>query len=216
MSLLVDLIGVNLVFLLCCIPVITIGPALSALYTITLRLVRNNLAKPVNEFWLAFRQNTKRGILLELIAVGVGGLLIYNTWLTIQLVAGMKTVFYTVLLALCLICISVYVAVLMYLFPLQAQFSNSIKGTLQTAFLMSIRYLPKTFCITAIPVFVGWLCMRNAAVFTVVAVLLFLVGFVLIAYLQSHLLVPVFNTYISQISETEETENVSDLPDRSI
>lgn len=35
-----DLILLNLIFLLCCIPVVTIGPAITALYAVSLRSVR--------------------------------------------------------------------------------------------------------------------------------------------------------------------------------
>ena len=201
MNVVVDLIGVNLLFLLCCVPIITIGPALSALYTITMRLVRNNKDTPVKSFWHAFRQNMKQGIVLELLSVGVGALLLYNTWLTLQLRVGQQNSIYTVLFVLCLICLALYVAVVMYLFPLQAQFTNTIKGTLQNAFLMSIRHLPKTFCVAALPAVVCWLAMQNAGVFTFISVALFLIGFVFIAYLQSHLFVSVFDIYIKQLTE---------------
>lgn len=201
MNLVVDLVGVNLLFLLCCIPVITIGPALSALYTVSMRLVRNTLDTPVRTFWQAFRQNMKQGIVLELLTVGVGALLLYNTWLTLQLRIGQQNSFYTVLFVLCIICTVLFVAVVMYLFPLQAQFTNTIKGTVQNAFLMSIRHLPKTFCVAALPVAVGWLAMQSVGVFAFISVALFLIGFVLIAYLQSHLYVSVFDIYIKQINE---------------
>ena len=204
MNLVVDLVGVNLLFLLCCIPVITIGPALSALYTITMRLVRNTCETPVKSFWKAFRLNMKQGILLELIVLGIGALLLYNTWLTVQLRIDQPSTFHLILFVLCVICLVLSAAILVYLFPLLAQFNNTVKGILQNAFLMSIRHLPTTFCLAVIPIVVGWLAMRGVGIFAFISVALVLIGFVLIAYLQSLMLVRIFDTYIKQLNEEEE------------
>ena len=46
-----DLILLNLIFLLCCIPVVTIGPAITALYAVSLS---SSLCKKVLTRWVCY------------------------------------------------------------------------------------------------------------------------------------------------------------------
>ena len=52
-----DLILLNLIFLLCCIPVVTIGPAITALYAVSLRSVRYGDGYVIQTFFRSFKQN---------------------------------------------------------------------------------------------------------------------------------------------------------------
>ncbi len=52
-----DVVIANLLFLLCSIPLVTIGPALNALYHCMLRTVKGNHTFTVKTFFTAFRQN---------------------------------------------------------------------------------------------------------------------------------------------------------------
>ena len=55
-----DLILLNLIFLLCCIPVVTIGPAITALYAVSLRSVRYGDGYVIQTFFRSFKQNFKQ------------------------------------------------------------------------------------------------------------------------------------------------------------
>ena len=59
-----DVIIANLLFLLCSVPLITIGPALSALYHCMLRTVKGNHTFTVKTFFSAFRQNFIQSFLI--------------------------------------------------------------------------------------------------------------------------------------------------------
>ena len=167
-----------------------------------MRLVRHTLDSPAKSFWLAFRQNLRQGILLGLLSAGVCALLLYNTWLTIQLRIGQQNPLYSVLLAACIVCLLLSLCAASYVFPLLAQFGNTVKGHIQTAFLMCIRHLPKTLCVLLLPAVTAWLAMRSVGAFAFVSVFLLLIGFVTIAYLQAHLFVSVFDIYIRPQSES--------------
>ena len=60
---LVDVVGVSLLWIVCCLPVVTIGPATSALYLTTLRCIRQGESHTYGRFFRSFRQNLKVGIL---------------------------------------------------------------------------------------------------------------------------------------------------------
>jgi len=64
-----DLMVVNWLWILCCIPVITIGPATCGLYSVTLKLARDEPVNPAKEFFQSVKRNFKAGLVLELAAV---------------------------------------------------------------------------------------------------------------------------------------------------
>ena len=62
-----DLICLNVLWLICCIPVITIGASTTALYTVMLRLVRNEEGYIFRGFFKAFKLNFKQSTIIWII-----------------------------------------------------------------------------------------------------------------------------------------------------
>ena len=62
-----DLIILNLVCLVCCIPIITIGASLTALYYVTLKMVRNEESYIIKSFFKSFRENFKQSTIINVI-----------------------------------------------------------------------------------------------------------------------------------------------------
>ncbi len=58
------LLLVNLLFLVCCLPIVTIGPSVVALHKVCCCAVRNRAHDLPAVFWNSFRQNLKAGICL--------------------------------------------------------------------------------------------------------------------------------------------------------
>ena len=67
MSRVADLIILNLLCIVCCIPVVTIGPSIAAMFYVTLKMVRNEESYIVRGFFKSFKQNLKQGIVINLI-----------------------------------------------------------------------------------------------------------------------------------------------------
>ena len=91
---------------------------------------------------------------------------------------------------------------IVFVFPLQARFQNTVKHTFKNAFLMALSHLPSAFLliiIYAVPYLILWLVPR---LFPVV----FLLGFGGIFYFKSFVLLRVFRKYES----AEETEKSVD------
>ena len=70
-----DIILANLLFILCSIPLVTIGPSLTALYHCMLRTVKGNNNGTVKTFFRAFRQSFRQSLIVWLGLVVVGLLL---------------------------------------------------------------------------------------------------------------------------------------------
>ena len=67
LSRLADLIGLNFLFLICCLPVFTIGAAWTALYYVTVKMVRKEESYIWKDFFKSFRENFKQATLIWLI-----------------------------------------------------------------------------------------------------------------------------------------------------
>ena len=55
-----DLIMLNVVFLICCLPIVTIGASLTALHYVTLKMTRNEESYIIRSFFKSFKQNFNR------------------------------------------------------------------------------------------------------------------------------------------------------------
>ena len=75
-----DIIILNFLFMLCCIPVITIGPAITALYSVTMKLVRDEEGGIVKEFFSSFRLNLKQGIVIHILFLVIAFVLFVDIW----------------------------------------------------------------------------------------------------------------------------------------
>lgn len=73
-----DIIVANLLFLVCCIPIITIGPALTALYHCMLRTVKGNNNGTTKTFFRAFKENFRQSLIVWLGLLAFGFILFLN------------------------------------------------------------------------------------------------------------------------------------------
>ena len=63
-----DLVVLNLVTILFCIPILTVGPALTACYYAALKLKRGE-GYPIKNFWKSFKENFWQSMLIFVVFV---------------------------------------------------------------------------------------------------------------------------------------------------
>ena len=199
LSRLADLFWLNLLFVVCSLPIVTIGASTTALYYVTLKMARDEEGYITKSFFKSFKQNFLQAtviwlIYLVLIAVLFVDLRIANGGSLADFFAS-NTVSNVVIVS-----VSVMGMVLLitgtYVFPLLAQFDNTIKNTVKNALLISIRHLPYTFLmviIIAIPFVIMW--------FSPAAYLLVFVMFALVAYINSKFFNKIFANYMPKEEE---------------
>lgn len=134
-----EIILLNMAFLLCCLPVVTLGPALASLYYATMKSIRRERGYPVREFFSSMKRTLKKGILITLLAAVWLGMLFFGRYYagTGQWKASPGAGVYDVL-------IIVSTCVMIYVFPVLSRFEMKLTGILKLSFLMSIRFLPLT------------------------------------------------------------------------
>ena len=135
-----DLMIMNFLMILCCIPVITAGAAFTAMHYVLLKIVRGEEGYLIKGFFKSFKQNFRQAttiwlLMLLVILVYVGDSLIFNySGLTFPKPLVIAVVAVAVLLAMAAV----------YVFPLQARFENTVKNTLKNAMILAFVNLPKT------------------------------------------------------------------------
>ena len=146
-----DLMVLNVLWLICCIPVITVGPATSALCCVSLKLARGEPTATVRTFFDALKQNFVQALLLGLI--GLAGLAIgVVDWLfALSQQGSLRTLYFVV----GVIVSAVVLAYWAWVFALNAGFENSLRGTIKSGLSLAFVEPGKTLLIWiafAIPV----------------------------------------------------------------
>ena len=170
MSRVADLIILNLLCIVCCIPVVTIGPSIAAMFYVTLKMVRNEESYIVRGFFKSFKQNLKQGIVINLIML-VAALLLY---FDISICRSTPGTIGKVLMVLFMMILVVYLMIFLYLYP------------------VLVFFIP------------------SAQVQSMVILLLVLIGFSGIAYINSHFFVKIFDKYIPEETSEPNPDSVVD------
>lgn len=184
-----DMILANLLFLVCCIPVVTIGASLTALNRVTQSIALREDGGVVKPFFRSFSENFRQAtpvwviLLIFFICMGLN-LLLAVSYLTGKLLLlckwalGMLTVW--------------ILAVACYYFHLLARYENTVRQHLTNAMILAVVKLPRTIglaVLALLPVLLAYLSME---VFVSTLVFWLLLGFAFSSYLSAALLAPVF------------------------
>lgn len=190
MSWLADLVVLNLLFLVSCVPLFTIGAASTAMYTVCFQLGTEKESGIFRTYFRSFRENFKQSTILFLILALLLLALFFDTLLLFSMTGWLR--YGCVLTGFLLV-----LAVLMYsyAFPLLSQFANSTRQTLKNSLFLSLGYLPRSLLIGALNVFPLALALLNLYTFLQTAMMWAFLYFSAAAYFNSLLLKKVFAHY---------------------
>lgn len=128
-----DIIILNMIFVVGCIPVITIGTSLSALYAVAMKMARGEEPSVWKEFWKAYKRNFKQATICWLI-MAVVAILLFVDFRIIRVFQGSM---YSVMRVILAIILGMWILMFQYLFPYIARFENGIFATLRNALLLA-------------------------------------------------------------------------------
>lgn len=212
MSRVADLIMLNIVFIICCIPIVTIGASVTAMHYVTLKMVRNEESYIIRGFFKSFKENFKQSTIIWLIMLAAGVLLVFDFIIIRQTGTEgfMKIIYYALFMIL-----FVYTMVLTYIFPLLSKFENSIKNTFKNALFMSIRHLPWTILLIIVSFGPAIATLLISVVFVYGMLVWIMVGFALLAYINSFMFMKIFDHYMPS-EEDEQIEADLDTDDEAL
>lgn len=173
----------NLLWLICCLPIVTIGASTTALFYVTLKLAKNEEGNLTKAFFYSFKENFKQSTIIWLILLIVGIVLAFDGYVFYRM--RFENVFWTIAAAVFLIAVAAYLIILMYIFPLLARFDNTTLAMFKNSIMLGMRFL---LC-TAIMAFL-YFAMAFVAIHIFTPILLFGEGLcaLLCSYLLSNIL----------------------------
>lgn len=179
-----DMMVLTVLWIVCSLPIVTIGASTTALYYVTLKMAKDQEGYLFVDFFRSFKQNLKQSTLIWmgvlLLGILFGGELVWYYHFR----GGVGVMIFFMILLLTVL----YLMVVCYVFPLLARCQTSCKQILIMAFVMAIKNFGWTVLLMTIT---G--CVLAIGIFVCAPVLIFAVG--AIAYAQSKIFVMIFEYY---------------------
>lgn len=207
-----DIFILNLLFILCSLPIFTIGASYTALYYVTLKMVKDEDCYTVKSFFKSFKLNFKQATGIWLIVV-LAGAILYGD---LKILGGEYSQYINmpseIIKALSILLMAagfIYIFTFVFVFPVLSRFDNSTINTFKNALFMSIKHFPSTIAIiliTFVPLIFIYLEPR--------ALILIFVIIALSAYCNSFFFVKIFVKYMPKETITSDEDFEISLEDR--
>lgn len=201
LSRLADLVILNILWLVCCIPVVTIGASTTAMYHVIRHWQKDSVSSIMRDFFQSFKEDFKQAtpvyliLLIPTVAVVMNAMLIFNPENSAAVPSYLLVIWF--ISALILLFISSFV------YPVMAFFADSIFKTLRNAMVLALANLPRTILISILNLLPVILLFVNLSFFLQSSIFWLLIGGALVAYLNMSILKPVFKKLVP--SEFEDT-----------
>ena len=194
-SRLTDILILNLLWILCSIPIFTIGAATTAVYYVNLKMIKNEEVYIVRSFFKSFKENFKQSTIMWLIYLFAAIVLATDYYYLFQISEKSNIV----LKGITVLATILYLFAILYAFPLQARYENPIKRTIFNSIIISIRYFKRTIIIIGLLVVITFIGLYTTT--TLIFAILFGVG--ILSY--------VVTAYVLKIFEEIERKNIEVL-----
>lgn len=188
MSRIFDMMCLNVLWLVCSLPIFTIGASTTAMYTVMLKVVKNEEGYIVKGFFKAFKENFKKSTIIWLILLVIGGFLGADLYLTSSAKGSVGMASRAIFAALELLVLAVGI----YAFGLTARYENSIKGTIRNALTLTLARFPSSILMVAIMIALIGISIWNLQLITFALPFWALFGVSIIFWINSKLLRRIF------------------------
>lgn len=196
-----NLVLLNMVWLLCCIPLITAGAATTAMYYTVFQFQAEGETEVLRPFFRSFCKNFKQATLLWIPALAIIALMLFNAWYLISN-PGSVVIWAAVIILSCIL-----LMLLSHIFPMLARFEQNSKTILHNSLLLTLLHLPTTVLWTALNV-LPFVVFVMVSPYTFAQWLPLWVGlwFSMTAYLNGKMQLKIWAKHIPKEETPEETE----------
>lgn len=202
LSKLADLMILNLLFLLCCIPIFTIGAALTGLNYVTLKMHDGEEGYIARSFFKSFKLNFKQATGMWLITLLVVAILAGDLFILHSAEGTFYTVLNVIIIIICVICLMIF----LYQFAILSRFENTVKNTFKNSFIMAIADFPRTVLMLLIVAAAIIITFFNGTTLSWALLFWFLVGFAAISYCNTYFLSKIFQKYVPKEEENNDPD----------
>lgn len=191
LSRLFDLILLNILFVISCIPIVTIGAAVCAVYQVIFKFIDQKDPYIIKSYLKALKENFKQATLLWILIVFAG--LCINAFLSI-IYNVLDKKFEFLQIPVCLL-IFLVLSVAVYAFPLLSRYQCGMKQLLKNAIFLSITNIPATVMIAVFPLGILYIASAFDMNLAAVCSLVFTIGCSGIMYIASFVFYHIFQKY---------------------
>lgn len=140
-----DILKLNFMWIIFCIPIVTIGGSTIAAFSVLLRMSEDQEGNVIKDFWKAFKENWKQGIFIGLLPP----ICFEAVFLDFQLYNAVENGGLGILIVGCF---SAYIFIfcLIYVFPLLARYDNTVINSIKNSFRIGMKFFGRTFLLLAI------------------------------------------------------------------
>ena len=192
----------NLIFVITCIPVFTIGCALSSLYYVMSKETKGEYGYLVRTYIREFRRNFKDGTLAFLPFLATGSMILFN--LLFWPIRG--TSLSSGVTGLLIVLSVIWLIIFHYTFPLVGRFVNTPVNSIKNAWGLALGNLKWTLALLLIDICTACFCLFISL--DTVLMIFLSVGFVLVAYGQSFIFNKVFSPYETKDVDTQKKQSI--------
>lgn len=191
-----DLMILNLLTVLCCIPIITTGASLTAMHYVALKMARNEECYIARDFFKSFKLNLKQGTAIWLIELFIIVVLAGDFLIMSRTDISFGNVLKVVLSVIALLALFTFT----FVFPVLAKFENTVLRTIKNAFFIGVLQFPKTIAmmvLSVVPIVLFFL-------FPQITPIIFLFGLTAPAWLSAKM----YSGYFRKLEEQITAANV--------
>ncbi len=147
------IIMLNVLCILCCLPIITIGSSITSFYYAMVKTVRKERSYPVKEFFRSFKRTLFSGSFLTVILMLIGTLFYMNREYTAKNENASSLAVILIYDAFILL----FLGFVTYVFPVLSRFQLNLGTIFKLALLMEFRHLPYTILLITGTILCGFL-----------------------------------------------------------
>lgn len=207
-SKILEVLGVSILWLLLCIPVVTAGASTTALYYVVQKTIKNNRGYAIRGFFSAFKENFKQStlvwlfFLVWLVLLGVDCFLMFSYAQAGEPIGKLQILVYVLTVLV--------VAWSLYVFPYIARFESTTKEIFKNTLIIAVANAPTTIIMTGLFVLYCYIIYRWTPLILILPVIYNL--------LKSAYIEKVFRKYMSpeQIEREQEINGVIYSDDQPI
>lgn len=189
-----QLIALNLLWIICSLPLLTAGASTTALFYCTLKLHKDGDIRVLHDFFKSFKQNFRQSTVIWVVMAAAGLFLYLEKGSLAAMPDAMSQIFTYVIWAagICLI------AVALYIFPTVAAFENKTRVLVTNAFYFAGKKIHYVLAVAVITILPMMMTLVDAKLFPVYLLIWLMLGFSLTAYADSWFLWKLFRPYFTE------------------
>lgn len=193
-----NLLVLNILWLACCIPIITIGASTTALYYVTLKMVKDEESYIIKSFFKSFKQNFRQATIIWIILLLIGTIV----YCDIRVSYTSDSMIFDVIRVASYVLGFVLILIGLYVFAVLAKFDNTVANTIKNALIFSMLNAPYTLTMAItylIPIAIVYFIPQ------LIPLVALLCG-AFVSYASSTMFVKIFDKIIALNSEEENAQ----------